>query len=42
MPKKAGHLYLRLADSLIDQIKDGTYAEGSLLPSERNCAKPTK
>ncbi len=35
MPKKAGHLYLRLADSLIDQIKDGTYAEGSLLPSER-------
>lgn len=35
MPKKSGHLYLQLADSLIEQIKNGTFSEGSLLPSER-------
>lgn len=40
MPKKTGHLYLRLADTLKEQIKNGIFAEGSLLPSERElCEK---
>ena len=35
MGKKGEHLYLRLADALTEKIINGTYPEGSLLPSER-------
>ena len=36
MAKKNGHLYLKLSDTLAEQIMDGTLPEGSLLPSERD------
>lgn len=35
MGKKSEHLYLKLAEHLIEQIRGGAYSEGSLLPSER-------
>ena len=35
MRKKSEHLYLQLAETLMSQIREGTYADGSLLPSER-------
>lgn len=35
MAKRAECLYMQLADTLAAQIKDGLYADGSLLPSER-------
>lgn len=35
MARKSEPLYLQLTDALIAQVKDGVYADGSLLPSER-------
>ncbi len=35
MAKRAESLYMQLADTLLMQIKDGVYADGRLLPSER-------
>lgn len=35
MAKTGEHLYLKLSDALAEQIMDGTLAEGTLLPSER-------
>ena len=35
MVKKSEHLYLKLSDSLAEQIIDGTLPDGALLPSER-------
>lgn len=35
MPKSSDHLYLKLSDTLAEQIMDGTLSEGTLLPSER-------
>ena len=35
MSGKGNHLYLRLADTIIEHIAEGIYAKGSMLPSER-------
>lgn len=35
MGRNSEHLYLKLSDALAEQIMDGTLAEGTLLPSER-------
>ena len=35
MGRNSEHLYLKLSDTLAEQIMDGTLAEGTLLPSER-------
>ena len=35
MARNSEHLYLKLSDTLAEQIMDGTLAEGTLLPSER-------
>ena len=35
MARNSEHLYLKLSDALVEQIMDGTLAEGTLLPSER-------
>lgn len=35
MEKKGEFLYLRLSNTLAEQISDGSFPEGSLLPSER-------
>ena len=35
MVKKSDHLYLKLSESLAEQIIDGTLPDGTLLPSER-------
>ena len=35
MARTREHLYLKLSDALAEQIMDGTLAEGTLLPSER-------
>ena len=35
MARNGEHLYLKLSDMLAEQIMDGTLAEGTLLPSER-------
>lgn len=35
MSKNSEHLYLKLSDTLAEQIMDGTLPEGTLLPSER-------
>ena len=35
MAKSSDHLYLKLSDTLAEQIMDGTLPEGTLLPSER-------
>ena len=40
MAKTGEHLYLKLSDTLAEQIMDGTLPEGTLLPSERElCQK---
>ena len=40
MAKSNDHLYLKLSDALAEQIMDGTLADGTLLPSERElCQK---
>ena len=40
MAKSSEHLYLKLSDTLAEQIKDGILQEGTLLPSERElCQK---
>ncbi len=35
MARNCAHLYMKLSDTLAEQIMDGTLPEGSLLPSER-------
>lgn len=35
MARNGEHLYQKLSDTLVEQIKDGTLPEGTLLPSER-------
>ena len=35
MARNSEHLYLKLSDTLAEQIMDGTLPEGTLLPSER-------
>lgn len=42
MAQKAGCLYLQMADDLIEQIRNGSYTEGSLLPSERELCEAYK